>query len=79
MYIVERWTGKNWSPSLESPFKTYTDVNNYLKKYWWHFTEENPYRVKDSKPKKIQKYKPKYNPKDWNSDSGMVLINKVMY
>jgi hypothetical protein len=79
MYEVERWTGKAWGPVMLSPFKNYTDVSKYLKKYWWHFTKENPYRVKDSKPVKVQKYKSKYNPKDWNSDTGMTIINKVMY
>ena len=79
MYEVERWSGKAWYSVMLSPFKNYTEVNNYLKTYWWHFTDSNPYRVKNSKPKKAKiKTIKKYNFKDWTSDSGMVIINKVM-
>jgi hypothetical protein len=63
---------------MESPFKTINQVHKHLKQYWWHYTKENPYRVKELTAKVKPKYKLKYNPKDWNSDSGMVIINKVM-
>jgi hypothetical protein len=51
------------------------EVNKHLKDYWWHYTNEYPYRIQDFKPKKnVQKYVPKYNPfQDWNSDKGMVV------
>jgi hypothetical protein len=73
-YVIERWTGKAWYPSLCSPYKTMGEINNYLKKYAWHYTTENPYRIKDYKPKKkTQKYVPKFSLQDWNSDQGMVV------
>jgi Tfp pilus tip-associated adhesin PilY1 len=57
-----------------SPYKTMSEVNQYLKDYAWHFTADNPYKIKDYKPKKkIQKYTPKHNFQDWNSDKGMVV------
>jgi hypothetical protein len=57
-----------------SPYKTMGAVNAHLLKYWWHYTTENPYRIKDFKPKKkVQRYSPRYNQKCWNSDEGMVV------
>ena len=79
MYVIERWTGKAWAPSLESPFKSIAAVRKHLKNYYWHYTDDNPYRLKDFKPKKVQRYAPKYNTyQDWNSDEGMVVVNRVM-
>lgn len=73
-YVIERWSGKSWYPSLCSPYKTMSEVNEYLKNYWWHYTAEYPYRVKDFKPKKkILKYVPKYKTQNWNSDDQMVV------
>jgi hypothetical protein len=48
------------------------EVKKHLKDYSWHYTEENPCRIKDYKPKKVQKYSPKYN---WNTDEGIVIQN----
>jgi hypothetical protein len=74
MYNVERWTGKAWAPSMCSPFKNMSAVNKHLKGYWWHYTVDFPYRITDFKPKKkVQRYYPKYNLRDWNSDAGMVV------
>ena len=52
-----------------------SEINQYLEDYAWHFTADNPYRIKDHKPKKkVQQYSPKYNVfQDWNSDKGMVV------
>jgi len=73
-FVIERWTGKAWVPSLCSPYKTMSEVNKHLKDYWWHYTDENPYRIKDYKPKKkVQRYFPKYNIQNWNSDDQMVV------
>jgi hypothetical protein len=48
------------------------EIQKHLKEYYWHYTEENPYRIINYKPKKKQKSK--YNPdKDWNSDRGMIV------
>jgi hypothetical protein len=73
-FVIERWTGRAWDSFPGQTFKTMSDVNNYLKKYAWHYTTENPYRITDYKPKKkIQKYVPKFSFQDWNSDQGMVV------
>jgi hypothetical protein len=49
------------------------EVERHLKDYYWHYTTEHPYRIVDCKPKKVQKYVPKYKAyQDWNSDKGMV-------
>ena len=74
-YIVERWTGKAWYPSMCSPYKIMGEVNKHLKEYWWHYTTENPYRIKEFKPKKqkLQTRFTKHNFRDWNSDAGMVF------
>ncbi len=72
-FVVERWTGKAWYASLCSPFKTMSEVRKHLSDYSWHYSEENPYRVKDYKPKKVQRYVPKYKASDWNTDEGMVF------
>jgi len=75
-YVVQRWTGKAWNDSLCSPYKTMGEVNKHLKDYYWHYTTENPYRVIDYKPKKVQKYIPRYNTnQSWNSDRDMVITN----
>lgn len=71
-FIVERWTGKAWYASLESPYKTMAEVRKHLKNYWWHYTKTNPYRIKDYIPK-VQKYSPKYNKSAWNNDDNMVV------
>jgi hypothetical protein len=68
---LQRWTGKAWDDSLCSPYKTMAEIRAHLKEYHWHYTAEHPYRVVDYKPKKVQKYVPKY--KNWNSDEGMVV------
>jgi len=51
------------------------DVQVYLKRYAWHFTKDNPYRILDYKPKmKVSKYVPKYKASDWNDvDKDMVV------
>jgi hypothetical protein len=73
-YVVQRWSGLAWYDSMCSPYKTMSEVTAHLKKYWWHYTIENPYRIIDFKPKKkVQRYVPKYNFSDWNSDKDMVV------
>ena len=74
-YVIQRWGGSSWYDTMLSPYKTMSEVNQYLKDYAWHFTADNPYRIKDHKPKKkVQQYSPKYNAfQDWNSDKGMVV------
>jgi hypothetical protein len=76
-FVIERWTGRAWNASLCSPYKTMAEVTKHLKEYSWHYTAENPYRIVNFKPKKrIQKYIPKYNFQDWNSDRGLVITYK---
>ena len=78
-YVIERWTGRAWGPSLESPFKSIADVRKHLKDYHWHYTNDNPYRLIEFKPKKVKKYTTKSTiRRTWNSDEGMVVVNKVM-
>jgi hypothetical protein len=78
-YVIERWTGRAWAPSLESPFKSIAAVKKHLKDYYWHYTNDNPYRLIDFKPKKVKKYQsPVKKMHYWNSDEGMVIVNKVM-
>jgi len=73
-YKIERWTGKAWDSFPGVVYKTMSEVNKHLTNYWWHYTNDNPYRVVDFKPKKkVQQYVPKYNLQDWNSDAGMVV------
>ena len=69
--VLQRWTGSSWNDSLCSPYKTMGEIQKHLKEYWWHYTAEHPYRVIDYKPKKVQRYVPKY--KNWNSDDEMVV------
>jgi len=73
--VLQRWTGKAWDDSLCSPYKTMGEIRAHLKKYAWHYTAENLYRIVDYKPPKlkIQPYKPKNVWQDWNSDEGMVV------
>ena len=75
MYVIERWTGKAWYATLCSPYKNMSEVHKHLKDYSWHYTQNNPYRLKDFKPKKTPRYSvPKFNSlQDWNSDRGMVV------
>ena len=76
MYVIERWTGKAWAPSMCSPYKSLSAARKHLDEYWWHYTDDHPYRIVDHKPKKVQKYVPKYKAyQDWNSDKGMVTVN----
>jgi len=49
-----------------------SEVQKHLKDYSWHYTDDNPYRIKDFKPKKVQKYVPKY--KNWNTNDEMVVV-----
>jgi hypothetical protein len=73
-YVVERWTGKAWGASMCSPYKTMSEVTKHLREYYWHYTIENPYRIKEYKEKKKVKYnQPKFNFQDWNSDIGMAV------
>ena len=73
-YNVERWTGKAWYKSLESPFKSMTEVRAHLTKYAWHYTDNNPYRITEHKPKKTKKYTiTRSSYQDWYSDKGMVV------
>lgn len=79
MYNVERWTGKAWAPSMCSPYKSINAVRKHLKEYAWHYTTEYPYRITDFKPKKVKKYQaPAKKAHSWNSDEGMVIVNRVM-
>lgn len=71
-FVVERWTGKAWYPSLCSPYKTMAEVRKHLSDYWWHYTDKNYYRIKDYKPK-VQKYVPKHKKTNWNTDDEMVV------
>jgi len=72
---LQRWTGRSWDDVLLSPFKSMGDVQMYLKRYAWHFTKDNPYRILDYKPKtKVSKYVPKYKASDWNDvDKDMIV------
>ena len=73
-YVIERWTGKAWYPSLCSPYNNMSEVTKHLRDYSWHYTSENPYRIRDYKEKKKARYSaPKFNFQDWNSDAGMVV------
>lgn len=70
---VERWSGRGWYPVMLSPFNSMSEVTRYLKKYSWHFTQSNPYRINDFKPKKQKRFNiPKFINK-WNDDYGMVV------
>ena len=72
-YIIQRWSGRAWYDSMLSPYDNYAAVQKHLKEYWWHYTDSNPYRIIDYKPKKKQS-NTKYNAyQDWNSDRGMVV------
>ena len=72
---VERWSGKAWYPVMLSPFKTMSDVTAYLKKYSWHFTTDNPYRVKEHKEKNKKKYNIPFNISKWmKDDEGMMVV-----
>jgi len=74
MYNVERWTGRAWNTSMCSPYRNMSEVQEHLNQYSWHYTQENPYRITEFKPKKIKRYSaPKFNSQNWNSDSGMVI------
>jgi hypothetical protein len=56
-YVLQRWSGAAWDDTMCSPYKTMGEIKVHLKEYWWHYTESNPYRIKDYKPKKRkQKY-----------------------
>lgn len=44
-YVIERWTGKGWNASMCSPYNTMDEVNAHLKIYWWHYNDNNPYRI----------------------------------
>jgi hypothetical protein len=79
MYVIERWTGKAWAPSMCSPYKSIAEVRKHLEDYAWHYTEEHPYRLEEYKPKKINKYQNiTKRMTSWNSDDGMVVVNRVM-
>ena len=52
MYDVKRWTGKAWDTSMCSPYKTYTEAMSHVKKYSWHYTTHNPYKIVEHKEKK---------------------------
>ena len=69
--VLQRWTGSSWNDSLCSPYKTMGEIQKHLKDYSWHYTAEHPYRIIAYKPKKVQRYVPKY--KNWNSDDEMVV------
>ena len=73
-YVIQRWTGKAWDDTMCSPYKTMAEVRKHLQKYSWHYTNENPYRIKDYKPK-INKNatRPKIKkPNFFEEDYGMV-------
>jgi hypothetical protein len=73
MFNVQRWTGAAWNTSMCSPYKTYTEAMNHVKKYSWHYTTDNPYRIVEHKEKK-KKYKFDID----CDDEGIVYVNKVM-
>lgn len=72
---LQRWTGRSWDDVLLSPFKNMGDVQKHLKRYSWHFTKDNPYRILDYKPKKkVSVYAPKYKANAWNDvDRDMIV------
>ena len=74
MYNVERWSGKAWYPSMCSPYKTMGEVNKHLTQYWWHYTDSNPYRITNLKPKKVVRRSSYKHFQDWNSDKGMAVM-----
>jgi hypothetical protein len=45
MFYVQRWTGSGWDTSMCSPYKTIEEANEHVARYWWHYTDKNPYRV----------------------------------
>jgi hypothetical protein len=72
-YVLQRWSGVAWYDTMCSPYETMGEIKAHLKDYGWHYTESNPYRIKDYNPKqKIKNYFPKYN---LNSDKGVVVQN----
>jgi len=79
MITLQRWSGNAWYDTMMSPFKNHVEVSNHLKKYWWHYTTDNPYRIIDTKPKK---QKDKNLTKRFltpSSKDDYVVVNKVIY
>lgn len=73
MYNVQRWTGSAWYSSMCSPYKSYTEAMNHVKKYWWHYNEEYPYRIVEDKVKPKLKISTRFT-----NNEGYVIVNKVM-
>jgi hypothetical protein len=73
-YVIERWTGKAWDSFPGLTFKTMSAATSHLRKYSWHYTAKNPYRIEEYKEKKKVRYNiPTFNFQNWNSDVGMVV------
>jgi hypothetical protein len=70
---VERWSGKAWYPVLLSPFKTMGEATQYIKKYSWHFTDQNPYRIKEHKEKNKKQYANPFNISKWMKDDESMM------
>jgi hypothetical protein len=70
MYNVQRWTGAAWYNSMCSPYKSYTEAMNHVKKYSWHYTTDNPYRIVEDKTKK--KTVKRFINTDWE---GVVIVS----
>lgn len=74
MYSVKRWTGQAWDTSMCSPYKSYKAAMDHVKKYSWHYTKSNPYKIVEVDNFVSIK---KTQPRQYNHE-GMVVINKVM-
>jgi hypothetical protein len=69
MYTVKRWTGKAWYDSMCSPYKTYSEAMAHVKKYSWHYTNNNPYKIVETKIK--EKTVKRFVNTDWE---GVVIV-----
>ena len=76
-FVVERWTGKAWYPSMCSPYKTMSEVRKHLEEYSWHYTIQNPYRVKDFVPKKNKYSNPIKKRPNWHMDDEYQMVVKI--
>jgi hypothetical protein len=73
-YIVQRWTGKGWYPVMLSPFNTMSEATQYLRKYSWHFSEQNPYRILEHKEKKKKRYSNPFIINKWMKDDESMMV-----
>lgn len=72
-YVLQRWSGEAWYDTMCSPYSSMSEVNEHLKEYWWHYTDNNSYRIQDYKPKKAAVQRSIKSTKRWNSDDDMVI------